>query len=281
MFRFLLNIMIGFLFIHKISCGYEKENKDPGSQYDLGNPLMVKLPEALDKISGICFYPKDTSLFAVCDESGRFFKIKIYSSILISIWKLSESLNYQDLVLCDSDFYVLNKKGSVFKFKFTGNNLTRQEFRFPRQDKYGYKSMYFDDQSRLLKVLCDENSYENKHPKLSGFSLDIRSEKISDSLFSPGTKDDLVDSGLLGFRPSAAAINPLTKELFIISSANKILVVADRDGAVKKCFHLSTSVFNKPEGICFTPRGDMIISNESVRKDPADLLIFKIRNSQQ
>jgi uncharacterized protein YjiK len=273
--------MIGFLLIHKISCGYEKENNDAGSQYDLGNPLIVTLPGELDKISGICFYPKDTAIFAVCNESGRLFKIRISDRVFISIWKLSESGNFQDLVLRDSNFYVLSKRGSVLKFTFQKNNLTRQEFRFPSPDTNGYKSMFFDDKSPVLKVLCYDKSHENKGLKLSGFSIDILSEKISDSLFPPVKTAGLADSGLSAFRPSAAAINPLTKELFILSSANKMLVVADRDGGVKKCFHLSPAVYSKPEGICFTPRGDMIISNESVSIDPADLLIFKIRNSQQ
>jgi uncharacterized protein YjiK len=253
MIRFLLNIMIGFLLIHKISCGYEKENNDTGSPYDLGNPLIVKLPVELDKIPGICFYPKDTAIFAVSNESGRLFKIRISDRVIISIWKLSESRNFQDVVLKDSNFFVLSKRSSVLKFTFQKNNLTRQEFRFPSPDTNGYKSMFFDDKSRVLKVLCYDKSHENKHLKLSGFSIDILSEKISDSLFSLVKTDGLADSGLSIFRPSAAAINPLTKELFILSSANKMLVVADRDGGVKKCFHLSPTVYSKRGGICFTP----------------------------
>ena len=32
------------------------------------------------------------------------------------------------------------------------------------------------------------------------------------------------------FKPSAAAINPLTHELFILSSVNKVIVIADKNG---------------------------------------------------
>jgi uncharacterized protein YjiK len=77
------------------------------------------------------------------------------------------------------------------------------------------------------------------------------------------------------FKPSAAAINPVTDELFIISSVNKLLVIADRKGNPKQTYPINAGLFKQPEGITFTPEGDLIISNESADRGVANLLFFK------
>ncbi len=77
------------------------------------------------------------------------------------------------------------------------------------------------------------------------------------------------------FKSSAAAINPLTNELYILSSVNKLLVIADKNGNVKESFKLDPVTFNQPEGITFTPWGDLLISNEKGDNDAANILIFK------
>ena len=64
------------------------------------------------------------------------------------------------------------------------------------------------------------------------------------------------------FKPSAAAINPITKRLYILSSAGNLLVIADLHGQVIEAYHLNPNKFPQAEGIAFAPNGDMYISNE-------------------
>src|SRR5688572_4010164 len=43
--------------------------------YNLNQPSVLKLPPALDEISGIVYYPKDKSVLAINDEVGWLYKI--------------------------------------------------------------------------------------------------------------------------------------------------------------------------------------------------------------
>jgi hypothetical protein len=79
------------------------------------------------------------------------------------------------------------------------------------------------------------------------------------------------------FKPSAASINPLTGDVLIVSSINKLLVIATRELVVKEVLELGAEIFKQPEGLCFTPNGDLLISNESAQDGKANLLIFKVR----
>ena len=77
------------------------------------------------------------------------------------------------------------------------------------------------------------------------------------------------------FKPSAAAIHPLTGRLFIISAINKVLVVADPNGNPEKIYKINPRLYKQPEGITFTPEGHLLISNESKDIGAANILIFK------
>ena len=42
------------------------------------------------------------------------------------------------------------------------------------------------------------------------------------------------------FRPSAAAINPITKDIWVVSSTNDLIVVIDRKGNMKDVYTLES-----------------------------------------
>ena len=84
-------------------------------------------------------------------------------------------------------------------------------------------------------------------------------------------------AGKMKFKPSGIAIHPITKELYIISSVNKALVVAGQDGKIKDAYQLDPAVFKQPEGITFTPWGDLLISNEAAEVGSPNILIFKYK----
>ena len=57
--------------------------------------------------------------------------------------------------------------------------------------------------------------------------------------------------------------------------SNQLLIVTDRKGNTKEAYTLDPLIFSQPEGITFTPWGDMLISNEATDKyGTATLLIF-------
>ena len=75
--------------------------------------------------------------------------------------------------------------------------------------------------------------------------------------------------------PSAAAINPITKDIYIISSIQKILLILNSKGEFKTFYKLNPGIYKQPEGMAFTPEGDLIISNEFAEDGFANLLLLK------
>lgn len=67
---------------------------------------------------------------------------------------------------------------------------------------------------------------------------------------------------------SEIAIHPVTKQLFLLSAADKMLLLFDLKGNIQHMEVLDPALFNKPEGITFFMNGDMLITNEGQESLP-------------
>ncbi|UEG49099.1 SdiA-regulated domain-containing protein [Ferruginibacter lapsinanis] len=264
-----------------LSCKTQKKKIIQGdsSRYDLLNPVIIKLPEALAEISGIVYNPSDTSVFAIEDEDGLFYKIYLTKQTAVKKWRFDKKHDFEDVVLHDSIFYVLISNGDVESVRFGGNDsIITNMSKFPDASKKTneFESMYYDDSLRQLILLCKSCEDDNSKT-LTAWSYDIATQTYTPSVFIIDVRPIEAKTGIkkLKLRPSAAAINPLTNELYILSSINHLIIVADRKGVFKELFELDPKIYKQAEGIAFTPSGEMIISNESHETGVANILIIK------
>jgi uncharacterized protein YjiK len=277
LFRFacLLCLFIVFINSHCTpSANGDHAYKSPDG-YDLNKPFLIKLPVELDEISGLAFYAKDTSVFAVGDEFGWLYKIPLTAGKPIRKWKFSTEGDYEDLVMVDKVFYVLQSKGNIIAFTFDGHNqILKQEEDFPSSGNE-FEILYYDPHLFKLTMIC-KDCESDKKKALTAFYFNLLNKRFDDSASINVTAiANMIGEKKIKFKPSAAAINPVTDELYILSSINKLLVIADRKGNPKQAYPIDEGLFKQPEGITFTPEGDMIISNESAKSGVANLLFFK------
>ena len=280
----LKNLLVFLVFLAKFhdykGCDSPKKTANipspPG--YSLGMATRVNLPKGLNDISGISYYPKDTSVFAIVDNEGILYKIHLHNNIFIQKWKFDKKHDFEDLVLHDSLFYLLLSDGNIETLKFDGKGFQKNKSIYPDtlNNSNDFESMYYDDRLKKMMIVCKkctgettsevpawEYSIETGAYEKSKFMLNITplSKKLGDIEFK--------------FKPSGIALNPLTNELFIISAVNKLLVIADRNGLAKDVFRLDPKIFRDPEGIAFTSSGDLIISNEAHGNESSNLLVIK------
>jgi uncharacterized protein YjiK len=244
--------------------------------YNMQTAVQIKLPLELDEISGVAYHPVDSSVFAINDEKGWLYKIK--KGRQIERWKFSQGADFEDVVLLDSIFYVLQSNGNIIRLSFGSQNIVAvQQYYYSQsgESKNEFEILYYDSVKRKLILICKDCETDKKK-SLTTFSFDPFAGAYSDSSFSINVTDIATAIGekKLRFKPSAASINPKNGLLYIISAINKLLVVADNNGRIKNVYKVDESVFKQPEGITFTPTGGMIISNEAADVGVADILYF-------
>ncbi len=253
------------------------------AEYDLNYPVTVNLPQELDEISGIVYYPKDTSVFAISDENGVLYKIFPNRNAKVQKWKFGKNEDYEDLQLVDSTFYILSSTGDIMAIKFLNqDSLNTNLFNFPKKEKNEFESLYFDNLSGLLILIC-KDCKEDKKKVLNAWSFNPVNKTYNAEPFTINVSGITKELGetKLQFKPSAATINPITQEIYIISAINKALVIVNKTGSVEKVYPLNPMIYKQPEGIAFTTSGDLLICNESNDQGAANLLVIKNKRKGQ
>jgi uncharacterized protein YjiK len=277
--RFIYIIISSILFC---SCYQKRVDVPSPPGYQLDRPHIINLPSYLDEISGLSYYAKDKSIFAESDEKGDLFKITPGEHTRITTWHFGKKKDYEDVILHDSIFYVLNSNGAFNVLKFTsGDSIisTMTDFNYGDHDEF--EAAYYDGATKKIVMVC-KDCEQDKKKSLTTYTFDPLTNSYSDSSYSIDIKALAAKMGedKFRFKPSAAAINPLTGELFIISSINKLLLVLDTQHQLKAFYKLDPGLFKQPEGITFSSTGTMIISNESSGIGTANLLIYNHTNEK-
>lgn len=274
-----------FLLFISFSCtDFGQQKEYPSTPlYDLNKPKVIDLPEDLDEISGIAYYAKDTSVFAISDDNNFIFKIPLQNPKNILKWSFDKTRDYEEVVLVDSTFYVLVSKGDIMVVNFDGNVTTSQKIDFSKSFKQSneFESLYYSPDIGKLVLMCKDCDGDKKG-SVSTFLVDVNDTA---NTYTPSFKLDMSPvNKKLGLdkhlKPSAAAINPVTGDLYVLSTIQSLLLIATPTGTVKEYYKLNPGLYKQAEGIAFTPEGDMIIANEFAETGFANLLLFRNKLKQ-
>src|SRR4051794_3953455 len=167
--RNLIVILFVFAKFHSFQGCTINKNKVhlPCREYDLNNPVRIKLSDQLSEISGINFYRKDSSIFAISDESGNLFKIHWNKKMKIAKWRFDKSHDFEDIVLHDSSFYILESNGNIQTLRFSrlGDTIFKSTSIFPVSKGGGneFESIYYDSGSGQLVMICKNCAGDKKN----------------------------------------------------------------------------------------------------------------------
>jgi uncharacterized protein YjiK len=128
-----------------------------------------------------------------------------------------------------------------------------------------FETLYYDPTAEGLVLLCKTCAHEKGEGIRTAFRFDLASKTFDSSAFFTISKEDirnLLKNNDAKFDPSAAAIHPINKRLYILSSAGTLLVITDTRGKAIEAYRLNPDDFPQAEGIAFAPNGEMYISNE-------------------
>jgi len=266
-----------FLFLCSFTCcqAQNKNNKE-SSFYHLNQPdQVINLPKEISQISGIA-YSKDNSVYAIDDDHGTLYQIPLTTNPDVKTWHFGKPNDYEDIVLAGNTFYVLASKGAIVSFPAAFPIKEVQNAELPLKGNNEFEILYHDPERGQLVMVC-KDCKEDKHETTAfGFNLANHTfEKKPAYVLQRKDIEKVLGDKIARFKPSAATIHPLTGELYIVSSINKLIVVLNKSHQVVAVYPLNDKLFKQPEGIAFTPSGDMIISNEFAHAGAANLLIFK------
>lgn len=265
---------------------------DPGEEYSFPYRLdrpdgEFILPSYLQEISGLSYFGENR-LACIQDEKANIYLIDLQDGPRISKHDFGKDGDYEDIALVGQTAYVLRNDGRVYRVKhFDSHKLKTKDYSTPLSERNNAEGMEYDPQTNSLLIACKGSPSIGKDNPFKGsravYRFDLESKKLIREPFllidlekldryrDQGTfikfsttvakRLRLLDSET-PFMPSGISIHPLSGDIYLISSIGKLLVVTDRLGRILDIQDLDRELFRQPEGICFSPDGDLYISSE-------------------
>ncbi|AKQ44824.1 hypothetical protein TH63_02990 [Rufibacter radiotolerans] len=259
----------------------EKKNKrvEPASQA-VQVVQKWEVPPILQEVSGIV-YMGNGRFACVQDEAGVIF---IYDTKTRQIERqitFGAAGDYEGLTLVDNTAYVVRSDGRLFEVSnIQEANSKVTEHATPLTPEHNVEGLAYDPQGkRLLLAIKGEEANGSDYKGVYAFNLDTK-QLVAEPVFKLNLNDQLLAKQKAktlakNWQPSEIAVHPVSGQIFLLEATNPQLFLLNPNGSIKNRFKLSDAAFYKPEGIAFSPTGDLYISNEG-KKDPGNILHVKV-----
>jgi uncharacterized protein YjiK len=258
--------------------------------YDLDHPdHTLKLDNELKEISGLGIDATGKYLYAVQDEEGKIYMLDIKDGDIKATTKFHKDGDYEGIEVVDNRIYVVKSTGTLYEVTNVGGpNQRLQKYNSFLSRENDVEGLAFNAEQNCLLLACKGlpatgESFDEIRYKKTVYKFDLATNTLSpDPMYTlqldhiraylelhPAIKKyekllEFFSAGKenLTFNPSAIAIHPITKDIYLTSSVGKVLIVLNPDGNVVHIEKLDKDVHVQPEGIAFATDGTLYISNE-------------------
>jgi len=272
---------------------------DSAYGYDFFSPdAEFKLDNDLVEISGLTVFDEG-HLAAIEDEHGRFYVIDFATGDVTGIHKFAGKDDYEGIEMAGTRLFALRSDGQIREISnYDTDDLDIDKVKTPLGAKCDAEGLAFDADRQRLLIACKEHPGKGLKRQRAIYALDLGSMEVSEKPVytistgeiavhaqSANAVDDTIRDlvypfmDLDRFKPSALAVHPVTKDVFVLSSVLKVLVVLSSNGNIAAIFELDDRMLEQPEGLAFLPNGDLFISSEGVHRK-ARLARFNYRLNQ-
>lgn len=251
--------------------------------YDLQNPVLIinLVSEELKEISGLSPTDVPGIYLAIADERGEVFFVDGNGGGAVKRRLLfRDKGDFEGVEMVEKTIWASKSDGDLFEIKDWGKETPIVTmFKTPLKKTDDVEGLAYDPERKSLLLACKGKPDSAYARKIYAFNL---ANKTLDSLpiysidpqevnqWVPYTAKEKQDF----FSPSGLAIHPITKDIYVISTSLKRLVVLDyQTGKIKAAQRLDKKLLPQPEGISFDPQGNLLFSSEG-KQGEGQLLKF-------
>lgn len=272
------------LFLISILSGYGQTDVFP---YDSETPVAIfNMPSILKEISGLSTVPDENLLVTIQDEEGDLFFIDKQSGKLTQQIPFGKDGDFEGVEAVRDLIYVVKSSGTLYIIKNAGKEDQEVDKYNGFLDKdYDVEGLAYDPGSNRLLLACKGKAGEGEDfdKKKAIYTYDIYAKELKKQpayLFSLEAVQDYLDTSpairklenlieffspdksKFTFSPSGLAIHPKDGNIYILSTAGRLIVVTDQEGKILHIEKLKKKFHPQPEGICFDKDATLYISNE-------------------
>lgn len=255
--------------------------------YVLDNPTQtIKLSNALEEISGIALLNEQTVL-AIQDELGCLFWLDVATESVTRRLYFAEKADYEDLAIVGDSVYVLQASGRLHRIPLQSDSTQVQSQVVESGLAQGYdtEGLVYDARQNALWIACKDSPMPKK---ISRYQREIFAFSLSSHQLRPQLTltTQAIDQYLTSIEPeraqsirqrlsalkqpiiepSALAFHPQSGDVYVVSATSQLLAIVQPGGQIAHIEPLPEAIFEQPEGIAFSPQGDLWMASEGKKR---------------
>lgn len=259
--------------------GNDKKNSDEKSTSSISEVVILQkweLPPVLKEVSGIAYM--DEQRFAcIQDEEGTIFIFNRASKQIEKQIPFAGPGDYEGITLNGNTAYIVRADGQLYEVDMNAGESSAKQYSTPLTAEHNIEGLWYDKKNERLLLAAKDDNEDNDYKGV--YAFDLKTKKLaSDPAMKIDLNNELIQSSKgkkkKALMPSAIGIHPLTNEIFITDGPKARLLILDDAGTSKKFLQLGKE-FAQPEGITFSPQGEIFISNEGT-KEPGNIIQVKV-----
>jgi hypothetical protein len=239
-----------------------------------------KLPSILRNISAIDFTSAG-KMACLQDEVGSIFIFNLETSDIEDEIPFGPPGDYEGLVLVNGDAYVACADGRILEIlDYYGDSPQVKEYGTHLTVNENVNGLCYDRKNkRLLASVKGTEDANETFKAIYSFSLAKKIMQVK-----PAIKVDLrsrvfrniqVKNLQSVFQPSDLDIDPTSGLLYVIDGTRSQLLRMRLTEGIRDLKEMDRQTFIQPEGITFTPSGELFIACKGVRDEPG--MLYKVR----
>jgi uncharacterized protein YjiK len=255
---------------------------------DSSSPIEIikkwEIPAELKSISGMDFID-NTHIACISNETGAIVIYNIESGEIEARIAFAPTGDYEAIALVGETAYIGCADGRLYEVAaYRSEQPAIKEYGTHLTLKQSLAGLCYDRQSdRLLAVIKGRESGTQLYKGIYAFDLSTKKMAVS-PVFRINLQDTVfpkqpVKNLQYVLQPSEIAIAEDSGDMYITDGARSQLLILNSSGDIKKLCPLSKTDFNQPEGISFTPTGDIYICNAGDKDFPGTLVRLSIKGS--
>jgi hypothetical protein len=278
------------LFFLSYGCGSKRTNVIHSSEeetavaYDLSKPSNTwNLPDSLREVSGNAWVD-DQHLLLIEDLHPNLYLVLLQKDAAIEkqipfVRQSDEKFDVEDVAVQGNTAYALWSHGVVYKIDNWNTKQAITKWETGLSKKNNTEGLCFDPVSQNLLIACKNRSGDDEEKKTTRaiYMFNPASGKLNEKPFLLIHKKDFEEQGgeALDFYPSAIAVHPQTHDVYILSTKKtKALAVYSYQGRLRSFQLIDKEGMPQPEGICFSPKGDLYISTQARHGEAAKIFQY-------
>ena len=251
--------------------------------YNLSKPdVELKLSKKLTEISGLSLTEDQEQFIAINDEQGKLFFLNKTEGKLLAEEKFHKKGDYEGIEAVGEKIYIAKHNGTIYEYveATKGERPTPKAYNTFLNEKNDVEGLGYDASINSLLLACKGKAGKGLMHQRAVYAFDLATKKLQAKPIYQITQtaineyleknpdeelEHLVvsDKKDMVFSPSGIAIQPQTKNIYILSSVGKILLVLDKLGKkILTIQALEKKITKQPEGITFDKKGTLYISSE-------------------